>query len=61
MPSRVPAIAFIGGGPRTAGVLERLAANRPELFGGPLHSMSSNPMSPAPGGSGVMTRIPGCC
>ncbi|MGR0160501.1 FAD/NAD(P)-binding protein [Paenarthrobacter nitroguajacolicus] len=49
MPSRVPAIAFIGGGPRTAGVLERLAANRPELFGGPLHVHVIEPHEPGSG------------
>ncbi|MFW0775500.1 FAD/NAD(P)-binding protein [Paenarthrobacter nitroguajacolicus] len=49
MPSRVPAIAFIGGGPRTAGVLERLAANRPELFGGPLHIHVIEPHEPGSG------------
>ena len=49
MPSRVPVIAFIGGGPRTAGVLERLAANRPELFGGPLHIHVIEPHEPGSG------------
>lgn len=49
MPSRVPAIAFIGGGPRTAGVLERLAANRPALFAGPLHVHVIEPHEPGSG------------
>jgi len=49
MPSRVPAIAFIGGGPRTAGVLERLAANRPELFDRPLHIHVIDPHEPGSG------------
>ncbi|MCD4849492.1 FAD/NAD(P)-binding protein [Arthrobacter sp. AK01] len=49
MPSRVPAIAFIGGGPRTAGVLERLAANRPALFQGPLHIHVIEPHEPGSG------------
>ncbi|MBP2268716.1 putative NAD(P)/FAD-binding protein YdhS [Pseudarthrobacter sp. PvP004] len=49
MPSRVPAIAFIGGGPRTAGVLERLAANRPALFAGPLHVHVIEPHHPGSG------------
>ena len=49
MPSRVPAIAFIGGGPRTAGVLERLAANRPGLFEGPLHIHVIEPYQPGSG------------
>ncbi|MEV7663204.1 FAD/NAD(P)-binding protein [Paenarthrobacter sp. NPDC089316] len=49
MPSRVPAIAFIGGGPRTAGVLERLAANRPTLFDGPLDIHVIEPYQPGSG------------
>ncbi|MCT9870993.1 FAD/NAD(P)-binding protein [Paenarthrobacter aurescens] len=49
MPSRVPAIAFVGGGPRTAGVLERLAANRPVLFDGPLHIHVIEPHQPGSG------------
>ncbi|WP_458108343.1 FAD/NAD(P)-binding protein [Arthrobacter sp. R3-55] len=49
MPSRVPAIAFIGGGPRTAGVLERLAANRPALFAGPLEIHVIEPHEPGSG------------
>ncbi|WP_026547797.1 FAD/NAD(P)-binding protein [Paenarthrobacter nicotinovorans] len=49
MPSRVPAIAFIGGGPRTAGVLERLAANRPALFAGPLEIHVIEPHQPGSG------------
>jgi uncharacterized NAD(P)/FAD-binding protein YdhS len=49
MPSPVPAIAFIGGGPRTAGVLERLAASRPGLFDGPLHIHIVEPYEPGSG------------
>ncbi|MCF3138498.1 FAD/NAD(P)-binding protein [Paenarthrobacter sp. AR 02] len=49
MPSRVPALAFIGGGPRTAGVLERLAANRPALFEGPLDIHVIEPHQPGSG------------
>ncbi|MDR6989897.1 putative NAD(P)/FAD-binding protein YdhS [Paenarthrobacter nitroguajacolicus] len=49
MPSRVPAIAFIGGGPRTAGVLERLAANRPVLFTGPVEIHVIEPHEPGSG------------
>ena len=37
MPVNAPTVVFIGGGPRTAGLLERLAANRPELFTAALH------------------------
>lgn len=36
MADNVPVVVFIGGGPRTAGLLERMAANRPELLAGPL-------------------------
>lgn len=49
MPSRIPALAFIGGGPRTAGVLERLAANRPALFEGPLQIHVIEPHQPGSG------------
>lgn len=49
MPSRQPAIVFIGGGPRTAGILERLAANRPQLFGGPLTLHVVEPHEPGSG------------
>ncbi|MDI2033415.1 FAD/NAD(P)-binding protein [Paenarthrobacter nitroguajacolicus] len=49
MPPRVPAIAFIGGGPRTAGVLERLAANRPDLFDAPLEIHVIEPYQPGSG------------
>lgn len=49
MPSRVPTIAFIGGGPRTAGVLERIAASRPELFHGPLRIHVIEPHQPGSG------------
>lgn len=49
MPSRVPAIVFIGGGPRTAGVLERLAASRPALFEGPLQIHVVEPHEPGSG------------
>lgn len=36
MADHVPVVVFIGGGPRTAGLLERMAANRAELLAGPL-------------------------
>ena len=49
MPPRVPAIVFIGGGPRTAGVLERLAASRPALFEGPLQIHVVEPHEPGSG------------
>ncbi|GGJ34341.1 FAD/NAD(P)-binding protein [Paenarthrobacter histidinolovorans] len=49
MPPRVPVIAFIGGGPRTAGVLERLAANQPGLFHGPLDIHVIEPYQPGSG------------
>lgn len=44
-----PTIVFIGGGPRTAGILERLAANRPALFDGPLTIHVVEPHEPGSG------------
>ncbi|UEL28405.1 FAD/NAD(P)-binding protein [Pseudarthrobacter sp. L1SW] len=49
MPANIPAVVFVGGGPRTAGVLERLAANRPELFSGPLELHVVEPHVPGSG------------
>lgn len=49
MPATIPAIVFIGGGPRTAGVLERIAANRPEVFAGPLQIHVVEPHIPGSG------------
>ncbi|MEE2524265.1 FAD/NAD(P)-binding protein [Pseudarthrobacter sp. J75] len=49
MPANVPSVVFIGGGPRAAGVLERLAANRSELFAGPLDVHVVEPYEPGSG------------
>ncbi|VXC31214.1 FAD-NAD(P)-binding [Arthrobacter sp. 9AX] len=49
MPANIPAVVFVGGGPRTAGVLERLAANRAELFDGPLEIHVVEPHVPGSG------------
>ncbi|MET1086554.1 MAG: FAD/NAD(P)-binding protein [Arthrobacter sp.] len=49
MPANIPAVVFVGGGPRTAGVLERIAANRPELFDGPLEIHVVEPHVPGSG------------
>ena len=49
MPSFAPTIVFIGGGPRSAGILERLAANRPGLFDGPLSIHVVEPYEPGSG------------
>lgn len=49
MPATIPAIVFIGGGPRTAGVLERIAANRPHVFAGPLQIHVVEPHIPGSG------------
>lgn len=49
MPATIPAIVFIGGGPRTAGVLERIAANRPDVFAGPLQIHVVEPHVPGSG------------
>ncbi|MDR6507034.1 putative NAD(P)/FAD-binding protein YdhS [Arthrobacter oryzae] len=45
----IPSVAFVGGGPRTAGILERLAANRPELFAGTLAIHIIEPHTPGSG------------
>ena len=49
MPTKIPAVVFIGGGPRTAGLLERIAANRPDVFTGPLHIHVVEPHVPGSG------------
>lgn len=49
MPAKIPAVVFIGGGPRTAGVLERIAANRPDVFAGPLQIHVVEPHVPGSG------------
>ncbi|MBT2538605.1 FAD/NAD(P)-binding domain-containing protein [Arthrobacter sp. ISL-69] len=49
MPATIPSVAFVGGGPRTAGILERLAANRPELFAQPLAIHVIEPHAPGSG------------
>ncbi|SDP67899.1 Uncharacterized NAD(P)/FAD-binding protein YdhS [Arthrobacter sp. ok909] len=49
MPANSPSVVLIGGGPRTAGLLERLAANRQELFAGPLHVHVVEPHAPGSG------------
>ncbi|HBH57781.1 MAG TPA: hypothetical protein DEQ49_10195 [Arthrobacter bacterium] len=49
MPANAPSVVFIGGGPRTAGVLERMAANRDALFPGPLDLHVVEPYEPGSG------------
>ena len=49
MPPFAPTIVFIGGGPRSAGILERLAANRNGLFDGPLAIHIVEPYEPGSG------------
>ncbi|MDQ0632101.1 putative NAD(P)/FAD-binding protein YdhS [Arthrobacter pascens] len=49
MPANIPAVVFIGGGPRAAGVLERIAANRPDVFAGPLEIHVVEPYVPGSG------------
>ncbi|MFI9818847.1 FAD/NAD(P)-binding protein [Saccharothrix variisporea] len=46
-------VVFVGAGPRTSGVLERLGANAPALFGGPLEV---HLVDPFPAGSGRVWR-----
>jgi uncharacterized NAD(P)/FAD-binding protein YdhS len=53
MPAKPPSVVFVGGGPRTAGILERLAANRPELFSG---RMDIQVVEPYTAGSGRIWR-----
>ncbi|MFF2242903.1 FAD/NAD(P)-binding protein [Arthrobacter sp. NPDC058130] len=49
MPVNEPSVVLIGGGPRTAGLLERLAANRPELLSGALQIHVVEPHTPGAG------------
>jgi hypothetical protein len=49
MPAHAPSVVFIGGGPRTAGVLERIAANRSGLFAGALDVHVVEPYEPGSG------------
>jgi hypothetical protein len=44
-----PAVAIVGAGPRGVGLLERIAANLPELFDGPLVVHLVDPFPPGPG------------
>ncbi len=53
MPANTPSVVFVGGGPRTAGILERLAANRPELFRG---RVDIHVVEPHTAGSGRIWR-----
>jgi hypothetical protein len=54
MPAQHPSVVFIGGGPRTAGILERLAANKPGLAAGPVQIHIVEPFEP---GSGRIWRF----
>ena len=49
MPANAPSVVFIGGGPRAAGVLERIAANRDEIFPGQLDVHVVEPYEPGSG------------
>ena len=53
MPANAPTVVFVGGGPRTAGILERLAANRPELLDAPF---DIHVIEPHTAGSGRIWR-----
>ncbi|WP_104088187.1 FAD/NAD(P)-binding domain-containing protein [Arthrobacter sp. GMC3] len=54
MSEHIPTVVFVGGGPRTAGLLERLGANLPELLAGPLSIHVVEPFEP---GSGRIWRF----
>lgn len=54
MNAHTPTAVFIGGGPRTAGLLERLGANRPELFEG---ALDIHVVEPFESGSGRIWRF----
>lgn len=54
MPEQPPSMVFVGGGPRTAGLLERLAANREAIHAGPLDIHVVEPHRP---GSGRIWRL----
>jgi uncharacterized NAD(P)/FAD-binding protein YdhS len=49
MPSQNPSVVFVGGGPRVAGILERLAANRPHLAISPFDVHVVEPYEPGSG------------
>ncbi|MDQ0676625.1 putative NAD(P)/FAD-binding protein YdhS [Arthrobacter pascens] len=49
MPANAPSVVFIGGGPRAAGVLERIVANRAALFSGRLDIHVVEPYEPGSG------------
>jgi uncharacterized NAD(P)/FAD-binding protein YdhS len=59
MPANAPSVVLIGGGPRAAGILERLAANRPELFDGPLDVHVVEPHEPGSGRIWRYAQAPG--
>jgi len=49
MNAHTPTVVFVGGGPRTAGLLERLGANAAELLAGPLQIHVVEPFTPGSG------------
>src|SRR5664279_1230622 len=53
-PQHVPALVFVGGGPRTVGILERIAASAPELLG--LSGVDIHVVDPFPAGGGRIWR-----
>ncbi|WGW11261.1 FAD/NAD(P)-binding protein [Saxibacter everestensis] len=54
MAYRRPTVVFVGGGPRTTGLLERLAANAPSLFSGA--GADLHVVDPFPAGGGRIWR-----
>ena len=59
----VPSLVFVGGGPRTVGILERIAASAPELLGpsdkessGSVPGLDIHVVDPFPAGGGRIWR-----
>src|SRR5664279_923248 len=62
-PQHVPTLVFVGGGPRTVGILERIAASAPELLGpanqessGSVPGLDIHVVDPFPAGGGRIWR-----
>lgn len=58
MSEHIPTVVFVGGGPRTAGLLERLGANAPHLLDTHLQVHVVEPSTPARAEFGGTARNP---